>query len=221
MSDLQFAVPVTFWFFLAVFGVVAVEAFIFVWWGKFLARERTAAVHPSGYAAQDGACIEAPAAPGESQTRGQGAPGPGYHLAAIPRGVLGEVSKVKEELAELQDALAQNSKVMALVEAADLVGALQAFIDRYQVPVLAERINVPAFTSDAGLPRLQDAVQALDLSFSAQGATAFGLDSRVIDVVDALHLYLTQNHPGITLADLQTFANITKRAFANGHRSVR
>lgn len=56
---------------------------------------------------------------------------PGYHLVAIPRGVLGELSKVREELDELEDAMAQGSRIMAAVELSDMVGALQAFMDRH------------------------------------------------------------------------------------------
>ncbi|KVP96734.1 hypothetical protein WJ97_12705 [Burkholderia ubonensis] len=82
---------------------------------------------------------------------------PGYHLVAIPRGELGELSKIQEELDELRDAMAQGSRVMAAVELSDMVGAIQAFMDR--------------------------------------------------------HL------PGMTIEDLLTFSNITKRAFVNGRRS--
>ncbi len=83
---------------------------------------------------------------------------PGYHLADIPRGELGEVSKIKEELAELDDALAQDCKVMALVELSDLIGAIEH--------------------------------------------------------------YLVKHHPGVTLADLQRFSAITRRAFENGRRTI-
>lgn len=80
----------------------------------------------------------------------------GYHLTEIRKGVLGESSKIREELMELEDAEAQGCKVMALVELSDLVGAVNA--------------------------------------------------------------YLTQNHPGVTLTDLDRMARITKRAFDNGRR---
>lgn len=56
---------------------------------------------------------------------------PGYHLVAIPRGVLGELSKIREELDELEDAMAQGSRVMAAVELSDMMGAVQAFMDRH------------------------------------------------------------------------------------------
>lgn len=83
-------------------------------------------------------------------------PKPGYHLAPITKGELGEVSKIQEELDELKDALAQDSKIMALVELADVFGAMEA--------------------------------------------------------------YLNCHHPGVNVSDLKTFADITKRAFDNGHR---
>ena len=56
---------------------------------------------------------------------------PGYHLVAIPRGELGELSKIREELDELADAMAQGSRVMALVELSDMMGAVQAFMARH------------------------------------------------------------------------------------------
>jgi hypothetical protein len=58
-------------------------------------------------------------------------PRPGYHLRAIARGRLGELSKIQEELDEAHDAWAQGSKVMALVELSDLVGALEAVLVKH------------------------------------------------------------------------------------------
>lgn len=52
----------------------------------------------------------------------------GYHLTRIPKGTLGEISKVQEELSEIIDALNQDNKVMALIELSDLIGAIKAFI---------------------------------------------------------------------------------------------
>jgi phosphoribosyl-ATP pyrophosphohydrolase len=58
-------------------------------------------------------------------------PRPGYHLRYIQQGVLGELSKIREELDELVDAEAQGSKVMVLVELADLYGALELYLKRH------------------------------------------------------------------------------------------
>jgi hypothetical protein len=51
----------------------------------------------------------------------------GYHTRKIDKGVLGEVSKIREELEELEDAELQGIKIMAMCELADLVGAIRAY----------------------------------------------------------------------------------------------
>lgn len=62
-----------------------------------------------------------------------GPTGPGYHLIDIPRGELGEISKIREELDELLDAASQGVKVMELIELSDLVGAIEAYLERHHV----------------------------------------------------------------------------------------
>lgn len=57
--------------------------------------------------------------------------GPGYHLARIERGVFGEPSKIREELCEFEDALHQGVMVMAIVELADLVGAIGGWLAKH------------------------------------------------------------------------------------------
>lgn len=54
---------------------------------------------------------------------------PGYHLREIKRGVLGTSSKIREELEELEDAEEQGIKVMALVELADMIGAIDLYLE--------------------------------------------------------------------------------------------
>lgn len=56
---------------------------------------------------------------------------PGYHLRPIAKGVLGEPSKIREELDELEEALEQGVKIMAEVELADLYGAVEAVLRRH------------------------------------------------------------------------------------------
>lgn len=55
----------------------------------------------------------------------------GYHKAKIPKGKLGECSKIKEEVLELEDALEQNNQVMALVELSDLYGAMKMYLAKH------------------------------------------------------------------------------------------
>lgn len=53
-----------------------------------------------------------------------------YHLDEIKRGVLGELSKVREELDEAIDAEKQNCKIMLLVELSDMIGAIEAVAEK-------------------------------------------------------------------------------------------
>jgi hypothetical protein len=56
---------------------------------------------------------------------------PGYHLNVIPKGEVGESSKILEEVLELQDAEAQGAKIMELVELSDLIGAVALYLEKH------------------------------------------------------------------------------------------
>jgi hypothetical protein len=58
---------------------------------------------------------------------------PGYHLQPIEKGTLGTPSKIREELNELEDAVAQGVKIMIHCELADLYGALEAVAESYDL----------------------------------------------------------------------------------------
>lgn len=51
----------------------------------------------------------------------------GYHKRVIPRGEFGKISKIREELEELEDSYDQGVRIMVLCELADLYGALEGF----------------------------------------------------------------------------------------------
>jgi hypothetical protein len=75
---------------------------------------------------------------------------PGYHLADIPRGELGELSKVHEELLEALDAEAQGASVMVLVELSDLMGAVRAYLGKHHPSVtLGDLVKFSAITQRA------------------------------------------------------------------------
>ena len=57
----------------------------------------------------------------------------GYHVKDIKRGELGEFSKIREEFEELEDALEQGNNVMALLELADMLGAMEEFIKKWNL----------------------------------------------------------------------------------------
>jgi hypothetical protein len=53
----------------------------------------------------------------------------GYHKTEIAEGVLGESSKIQEELDELKDAEEQGVNLLMLCELADLVGAIDYYLE--------------------------------------------------------------------------------------------
>ena len=55
----------------------------------------------------------------------------GYHTHLMKKGVLGEISKIREELDELIDAHEQKARILALCEVADLVGAIELYLTRH------------------------------------------------------------------------------------------
>ncbi|USN14223.1 hypothetical protein PAPPERLAPAPP_05530 [Brevundimonas phage vB_BpoS-Papperlapapp] len=75
---------------------------------------------------------------------------PGYHLTPIAKGVLGEPSKIIEEAAEFADAVQQGSVIMGLVELADLMGAVKAYLHKHNL-TLADLETMSAITERAFL----------------------------------------------------------------------
>lgn len=55
----------------------------------------------------------------------------GYHMRDIPKGVIGEPSKIVEEAYEILDAHEQGVRIMAEVEMSDLYGALDRYREKY------------------------------------------------------------------------------------------
>lgn len=65
----------------------------------------------------------------------------GYHSKPIPKGVLGEVSKIREELLELEDAESQGVKVLVLCELADMIGATKHYLKKHHPSVRLEDLE--------------------------------------------------------------------------------
>jgi hypothetical protein len=49
----------------------------------------------------------------------------GYHIREIARGEIGDVSKIREEVEELEDAIEQGIRVMQLCELSDIIQAVR------------------------------------------------------------------------------------------------
>lgn len=57
----------------------------------------------------------------------------GYHKVKIPKGELGNISKVREEFLELWDAHSQGNPVMVICEMCDIIGAIEALAEKYNL----------------------------------------------------------------------------------------
>lgn len=57
----------------------------------------------------------------------------GYHKDIIPKGKLGEFSKIEEEFLELKDAFNQNHKILMICELADLIGSIEEFAKKWNL----------------------------------------------------------------------------------------
>lgn len=55
----------------------------------------------------------------------------GYHLRDIERGTIGELSKIGEEFEEALDAEEQGCKLMLLIELSDMLGAMEAYLEKH------------------------------------------------------------------------------------------
>lgn len=54
----------------------------------------------------------------------------GYHDVRIKKGTIGEISKIREELEELEDANRQGNSILSLCELSDLYGSIEAFLEK-------------------------------------------------------------------------------------------
>lgn len=71
-----------------------------------------------------------------------------YHKREITRGVLGEVSKIKEEFEELMDAYEQDSPVLEICELCDMIGAIEAYAKNFNL-TLSDLIKMKEATTEA------------------------------------------------------------------------
>lgn len=74
-----------------------------------------------------------------------------YHLKEIPKGKIGEFSKIKEEFLELEDAVIQKDKILQICELTDLIGAIKLFSLNNFCLSLDDLINFNKKTEDAFL----------------------------------------------------------------------
>lgn len=72
----------------------------------------------------------------------------GYHSKEISKGVLGEITKIAEELEELKDAHEQGNKILELCELADLVGAIKFYLQKHHPDIQMSDLLIMADATD-------------------------------------------------------------------------
>jgi phosphoribosyl-ATP pyrophosphohydrolase len=70
----------------------------------------------------------------------------GYHITNIERGELGEFSKIVEEFSELKDAYHQDSKIMMLIEMADMIGAMELYLKKQHNMTITDLVKFSEIT---------------------------------------------------------------------------
>lgn len=72
-----------------------------------------------------------------------------YHKNEIPKGVVGQFSKIQEEYLELEDAYQQGDKILQLCELSDLIGAIDLYTKTVFNMSLSDLISFSNKTMDA------------------------------------------------------------------------
>lgn len=72
----------------------------------------------------------------------------GYHNIEIPKGKLGEFSKIEEEFLELTDAVNQENKLLIFGELADMIGAIKLYAKSFNLE-LVDLIKMKDATAEA------------------------------------------------------------------------
>lgn len=73
----------------------------------------------------------------------------GYHTIEIDKGVLGEFSKIKEEFQEAEDGFNQENPILVLCELADILGAIESFVENNFNLSLEDLIKMKDLTKSA------------------------------------------------------------------------
>jgi len=68
----------------------------------------------------------------------------GYHKATIPKGVVGEVSKILEECLEAKDAYEQGNRIMELCELSDIYLSIKKRLEVAYSGITMEDIRIMA-----------------------------------------------------------------------------
>lgn len=65
----------------------------------------------------------------------------GYHLKKIKKGVVGDLSKIYEEVEEIKDAEEQGISLMVLLELSDTIGAIELYLEKHHPTITLEDLK--------------------------------------------------------------------------------
>ena len=138
----------------------------------------------------------------------------GYHLKTIPKGKLGEISKITEEVLELRDSQERPrpNPMLALCELCDLIGAIEAYSEAQKIPFSVVRSTKSPAPHGKPLMAIRLAFFNLTEEDHAGQVRATTLAS----LLAAIQAYGKQYN--LTLDDLIAMMELTKSAFAEGRR---
>lgn len=143
----------------------------------------------------------------------------GYHLATINKGVLGELSKVREEVEEAMDAQAQGVKIMLLVELSDMIGAMKAVAEKNQLKfsdiiAIYEGLAQTQKKPRGSLAKINHQLVLVENNFAS--GVKIRLAADLANLLNEVVNFSKKN--GASLEDLIKMQEVTERAFKTGHR---
>ena len=132
----------------------------------------------------------------------------GYHTKEIPKGELGEFSKVQEEYDEFLDALEQDNPVMAIVELCDLYGAIKKYKEKRGIDY---DLHLNYFKDPTYQP-----LMAMSGAMRMYRHDPSLVEKYLLVIEEAIHFYVQLY--SLSLYDIKKMSDATERAFASGRR---
>lgn len=138
----------------------------------------------------------------------------GYHISEIEKGVVGEYSKIIEEINELIDAENQNARIMILVELSDLVGSIFLYVKKNDLDF---DLKLP-FSKDKDKNNVSSKTLLKTALMLRHQINKQDIENNIKLLIEHINDYIHNNFSDFNFMDLYIMSNITSRAFNNGYR---
>lgn len=140
----------------------------------------------------------------------------GYHMTSIPKGVLGQASKIEEEMLEYLDACEQGCVLMALNELADLLGAMRAYSQRFNGMFIFDDLLKHSMVLEPVPWNFSSEEYAQTYLFHVRLIKGFEAQMPMISILRMINHQIKPYN--LTLQDLDHMRALTENAFATGRR---